>query len=67
MYNPVTYLVEALRSLILVGWEPRVLAKGALALAGLGLFSLSLAMLAFRGRVNPAGARSLADSGKNSS
>lgn len=53
-YNPVTYLVEALRSLILTGWEPAVLAKGALALAALGLTSMSLAMLAFRGRVNRA-------------
>jgi len=53
-YNPVTYLVEALRSLILTGWQPAVLAKGGLALAALGLISLSLAMLTFRGRVHRA-------------
>lgn len=54
-YNPVTYLVEALRSLILVGWEPTALAKGALALAVLGALSMSAAMLALRGRVRRAG------------
>lgn len=51
-YNPVTYLVEALRSLILTGWEPAVLAKGALALATLGSVSLSLALWALKRRVN---------------
>jgi ABC-2 type transport system permease protein len=51
-YNPVTYLVEALRSLILVGWQPWILAKGAIALALLGVVTLSIAMLALRGRVN---------------
>lgn len=54
-YNPVTYLVDALRSLILTGWEPVALIKGALALTILGIISFSAAMLAFRGRVNPAG------------
>jgi ABC-2 type transport system permease protein len=51
-YNPVTYLVEALRSLILAGWEPGALVKGVLALGGLGLVSMSMAMLALRGRVS---------------
>lgn len=51
-YNPVTYLVEALRSLILVGWEPWALAKGAAALAGLGTVAISAALLALRGRVD---------------
>lgn len=51
-YNPVTYLVEALRSLILTGWEPAVLARGAIALGGLGAVSLSVALWAFRGRVS---------------
>lgn len=50
-YNPVTYLVEALRSLILTGWQPAALAKGVIALSALGVVSLSLAMLAFRNRV----------------
>jgi ABC-2 type transport system permease protein len=51
-YNPVTYLVEALRSLILVGWQPWVLIKGAIALGALGAASLSLALIALRGRIN---------------
>jgi ABC-2 type transport system permease protein len=50
-YNPITYLVEALRSLILAGWRPWILAKGAIALGALGLMSLSVALLALRGRL----------------
>ena len=52
-YNPITYLVEALRSLILAGWQPWVLAKGAVALGALGTVSISAALLALRGRVDP--------------
>jgi ABC-2 type transport system permease protein len=54
-YNPVTYLVEALRSLVLVGWQPWVLAKGAVALGALGTVSISAALLTLRGRVDRAG------------
>ena len=50
-YNPITYLVEALRSLILLGWRPWVLAKGAIALGALGTVSIAAALLALRGRV----------------
>lgn len=49
-YNPITYLVEALRSLILVGWQPWALAKGALALGALGTVSISAALWALRSR-----------------
>jgi ABC-2 type transport system permease protein len=51
-YNPITYLVEALRSLILVGWQPWTLARGAIALGALGAVSLAAALLALRGRTN---------------
>lgn len=51
-YNPITYLVEALRSLILAGWQPWALAKGAVALGALGTVSICLALLALRGRVS---------------
>jgi len=51
-YNPITYLVEALRSLILVGWQPWTLAKGAIALGALGAVSLAAALLALRGRTS---------------
>jgi ABC-2 type transport system permease protein len=45
--NPVSYLIEAIRSLVIVGWDERALALGfgiaiALALVGLTLSSLSL-------------------------
>jgi len=51
-YNPITYLLAALRSLISNGWRVNVLGEGLLALAGLGLLSISLALLALRGRLN---------------
>ena len=50
-YNPVTYLLGALRSIVTVGWEWDVLAKGLLSIAGVGVVSFSLALLALRGRV----------------
>ena len=45
--NPVSYLIEAIRSLIIVGWDAEALALGfstaiALAIIGLTLSSLSL-------------------------
>ena len=50
-YNPVTYLIDALRSLILTGWDGRALVEGVAALAGIGLVSMTAALLALRGRV----------------
>ncbi|MBI4201832.1 MAG: ABC transporter permease [Chloroflexi bacterium] len=49
-YNPVTYLLAAMRSLISQGWEPVVLLKGLLAIAGVGVVSIGLALAALRGR-----------------
>lgn len=49
-YNPVTYLLEGLRSLF-IGWDAAALAKGAAAVAGVGLVSVSLALSALRSRV----------------
>ena len=54
-YNPITYLLGALRSLISSGWEAGSLLKGLAALAGIGLVSMSLAITAFRGRVRQGG------------
>ena len=51
-YNPITYLLGALRSLITSGWEPGSLLKGLAALGGIGLVSMSLALAAFRGRLS---------------
>ena len=50
-YNPVTYLLDALRSLISEGWEVDTLLKGMGAVAAVGVISFSLAMAAFRGRM----------------
>jgi ABC-2 type transport system permease protein len=50
-YNPVTYLLDALRSLITEGWELDILLKGMGAVAAVGVVSFSLAMAAFRGRM----------------
>lgn len=50
-YNPVTYLLEGLRSLIMVGWQWEEIGKALLAIAGVGAVSFSLALYALRGRV----------------
>ena len=50
-YNPVTYLLGALRSLITTGWVGSALWQGLAAVAGIGILSMSLALLALRGRV----------------
>lgn len=50
-YNPITYLINALRALIVTGWDARVLLEGLAALAGIGLVSMSAALLALRGRI----------------
>ncbi len=51
-YNPITYLLGALRSLITSGWQVRTLMEGLAAVAGIGVVSLSLALLALNGRIN---------------
>ena len=50
-YNPVTYLLDALRSLISEGWNAQALLLGIGAVLGVGVVSMSLAMLALRSRV----------------
>ncbi len=50
-YNPVTYLLEALRSLITEGWVWRDLAEGLAATLGLAVISFTLASATLRGRV----------------
>ena len=50
-YNPVTYLLAALRSLISEGWDAQALLVGVGAVLAVGVVSMSLAMLALRGRV----------------
>lgn len=50
-YNPVTYLLAGLRSLVFVGWDTEALLKGLGAVALVGVVSQSLALAALRGRV----------------
>ena len=50
-YNPATYLLEALRSLISVGWDAQALLVGVGAVLGLGVVSMSLALAALHSRV----------------
>ena len=50
-YNPVTYLLSGLRSLLTDGWKASLLIESLVAILGVGLVSLSLALLALRGRV----------------
>lgn len=50
-FNPMTYLLAALRSLLYGGWQPRPLLEGVLAISCVGLVSMSLALAALRGRV----------------
>jgi ABC-2 type transport system permease protein len=50
-YNPVTYVLAALRSLITTGWRPGTLAEGTAAIAGIGVVSMTLALMALRGRI----------------
>ena len=51
-YNPVTYLLAALRSLITDGWVLSDLLPGIAAIAGIGIVSMSLALAALRSRVS---------------
>jgi ABC-2 type transport system permease protein len=51
-WNPVTYLLEGMRSLAMSGWHWNDLAKTALALAVVFLVSFSLCFAALRSRVN---------------
>lgn len=50
-YNPVTYLLDGLRSLIYVGWDVAALEKTFFAIGIILFLSFSLAFLALRGRV----------------
>lgn len=50
-YNPTTYLLEGMRSLVLEGWNAAALAKSFAAVGGVGALSFTLAFAALRGRV----------------
>jgi ABC-2 type transport system permease protein len=48
--NPVTYVLQGMRDLILEGWDWQSLAGALGSIAGLAAFTLSLTLLALRGR-----------------
>ena len=50
-YNPVTYLLDALRSLVSTGWDTETLLIGIASVLGVGVVSMSLALWAFRSRI----------------
>ncbi len=50
-YNPVTYLLGALRALITSGWQARPLLEGLAAVAGLAVAGMALALAALRARI----------------
>jgi ABC-2 type transport system permease protein len=51
-YNPVTYVLAALRSLISDGWDVSALLGGAIAVAIVAVVSFTLCTLALRGRIS---------------
>jgi ABC-2 type transport system permease protein len=54
-YNPVTYLLEGMRSLILTGWQPGALLEAVGCILGVGVVSMSLAFGALRARLRSGG------------
>ncbi len=50
-FNPMTYLLAALRSLLYGGWQWRPILEGTLAIAVVAVFSMALALATLRGRV----------------
>jgi len=50
-FNPVTYLLDGLRSLALEGWNGAALAKAFIAIVAIGALSMSMCFAALRGRV----------------
>jgi ABC-2 type transport system permease protein len=49
--NPVTYVVEGMRSVALEGWDGQEIGAALLSIAGFGALSMAFAFLALRGRV----------------
>ena len=50
-YNPISYLVEGIRSLIITGWDAQALALGFVVAVGLVVVGISGAVISLRGRV----------------
>ena len=50
--NPITYILEAQRSLVLDGWDGLDLLRGGVAILGFGLVSFTATFMALRGRTS---------------
>ncbi len=50
IYNPITYILEAMRSVLLDGWQPEVLARGLLSASVLGIVLFIFALISLRSR-----------------
>jgi ABC-2 type transport system permease protein len=50
-YNPVSYLLEGIRSLLITGWDGKALALGFACAAGVAVIALTACVLALRTRV----------------
>jgi len=50
-YNPMTYLLAALRSLLYGGWQWEPILQGSLAILAVGVVSMTMALATLRGRV----------------
>jgi ABC-2 type transport system permease protein len=50
-YNPVTYLLGGMRALVLTGWDRGPILEAVAAIVGIGIVSMTLALLALRGRL----------------
>lgn len=49
-FNPVTYILAALRSLIYGGWDGRAILDGIIAVAAVGVISIGMSLTALKGR-----------------
>lgn len=49
-FNPVTYILEGMRALVISGWDTTDLLQGIAAIAGMAAFTWGLTLLALRGR-----------------
>ncbi|MEX0664886.1 MAG: ABC transporter permease [Acidimicrobiia bacterium] len=50
-YNPVTYLLGGMRALVLGGWDAGPILEAVAAIVGIAILSMTLALLALRGRL----------------
>jgi ABC-2 type transport system permease protein len=48
--NPVTYIIEGMRDLVLEGWDARSLGLAFASITGLGIFTLGMVLAALRSR-----------------